>query len=39
MKARIQKVRKEYSVELSVGLLVMSVVIAYAYFGSWMLNH
>ncbi len=38
MKARIQKVRKEYSVELGVALLVMTAVVAYSYFGSLMLN-
>jgi hypothetical protein len=38
MKARIQRVRKEYATELLVALVVLSGVVGYAYFGSMMLN-
>ncbi len=38
MKARIQKVKKEYATELGVGLMVVTVVVGYASFGSWMLS-
>jgi hypothetical protein len=38
MKARIQKVRKNYGVELGVVAIVMTVVVAYAFFGSMMLG-
>lgn len=38
MKTRIQKVKKEYGLELAVALLVMAVVVAYAYVGSLVLN-
>jgi uncharacterized membrane protein (DUF485 family) len=38
MKTRMQKVKKEYGLELAVGLLVMTAVVTYAYIGSLVLN-
>jgi hypothetical protein len=38
MRARINKVRREYGVEIGVAALVMTAVMAYAYFGSLLLG-
>ncbi len=38
MKTRIQKVRKEYALELGVIFLVATAVVLYSYVGSLVLN-
>ncbi len=38
MKARIRRVKNDYGPEIGVILAVLTAVVGYAYWGSWMLG-